>query len=152
MTEEDSDTQNTGAYIPDGIEIASKDDVGTKVEDITFNRNKENVTIEVLIDTITPSGAIIVITDKNEDPYGWGKSYKIEQKIDGEWKPLKPKMEMIFEEIAYVLDENGQFNQNIDWTRFYGELEKGTYRIAKDVYDKEYINFYSNEFVLGDVH
>ncbi|MBQ8299054.1 MAG: hypothetical protein IJX99_04175 [Clostridia bacterium] len=152
LAEEDSNTQNTGAYIPDGMEIASKDDVGTKVEDIIFNRNKENVTIEVLVDTVSSSGATIVITDKNEDPYGWGKSYKIEQKVDGEWKELKPKTEMIFEEIAYVLNENGQFEQDIDWTRFYGELENGTYRIVKDTYEKGYINFYSNEFRLGNAH
>ena len=140
--------QNTGAYIPDGMEIASKDDVGTKIEEIIFNRDKEKVTIEVLADTLTPSGATIVVTDKNEDTYGWGISYKVQQKINEEWIDLKPIAEMLFEEIAYSLDEYGQFRQNIDWTRFYGELEKGTYRIVKDTYDKGYIYFYSNEFKI----
>ena len=142
------DGQNTGAYVPDGMEIASPDDVGTKTEEITFNRDKEKVTIEVLEYTVTPTGATIVVTDKNKDSYGWGKSYKVQQKVNEEWKDLKPKTEMIFEEIAYILDEHGQIRQNIDWTRFYGELEKGTYRIVKDTYDKGYINFYSNEFEI----
>ena len=31
------DGQNTSAYIPAGMEFASKDDVGTKIEEITFN-------------------------------------------------------------------------------------------------------------------
>lgn len=149
LSEEENDSQQTASYIPDEmLEIASKDDVGIKVEEIKFNRNKEKVTIEVLIDTVTSSGATIVITDKNKDSYGWGKSYKIEKKVEEEWKAIKPKNEMIFEEIAYVLDQNGQFKQNIDWTRFYGELESGTYRIVKDTYDKGYINFYSNEFEI----
>ena len=142
------DGQNTGAYVPDGMEIASGDDVGTKIEEITFNRDKEKVTIAVLTDTVTPTGATIVVTDKNEDFYGWGKSYKVQQKVNNEWKDLKPRTEMVFEEIAYSLDKHGQFTQNIDWTRFYGELEKGTYRIVKDTYDKGYIYFYSNEFEI----
>lgn len=144
----DMDGQNTGAYVPDGMEIASPDDVGTKTEEITFNRDKEKVTVEVLQDTVTPSGATIIVTDKNEDAYGWGKSYKLEQKVNDEWIDLTPIAEMSFEEIAYVLDKNGQFKQNIDWTRFYGKLEKGTYRIVKDTYDKGYIYFYSNEFEI----
>jgi len=142
------DEQNTGAYVPDGMEIASKDDIGTKIEEITFNRDNEKVTIAVLTDTVTPTGVTIIVTDKNKDSYGWGKSYKVQQKVNNEWKDLKPRTEMIFEEIAYSLDKHGQFTQNIDWTRFYGELEKGTYRIVKDTYDKGYIYFYSNEFEI----
>ena len=130
------------------MEIASPDDVGTKIEEIDFNREKEKVTIEVLMDTVTRKGATIVITDKNENPYGWGKSYKLQQKIVDEWYNMAPQTEMIFEEIAYILDEHGQFRQNIDWTRYYGELGNGTFRIVKDTYDKGYIDFYSNEFEI----
>ena len=143
-----ADGQNTGAYVPDGMEIASPDDVGTKIEEIDFNREKEKVTIEVLMDTVTRKGVTIVITDKNENPYGWGKSYKLQQKIVDEWYNMAPQTEMIFEEIAYILDEHGQFRQNIDWTRYYGELGNGTFRIVKDTYDKGYIDFYSNEFEI----
>ena len=142
------DGQNTGAYVPDGMEIASPDDVGTKTEEITFNRDKEKVTVEVLMDTVTSNGATIVVTDKNEDSYGWGKSYKVQQKVNGEWLDLTPIAEMSFEDLAYGLDKNGQFKQNVDWTRYYGKLEKGTYRIVKDTYDKGYIYFYSNEFEI----
>lgn len=145
---EDSESQNTGAYIPDGMDVATKDDVGTKTEEITFNRDKSKVIVEVLLDTVTSTGATIIVTDKNEDSYGWGKSYKLQRKIDGDWKDLKSRTEMTFEEIAYALDGNGQFKQNIDWTRFYSELDKGTYRIVKDTYDKGYIYFYSNEFEI----
>ena len=141
-------SNSTQAYIPDGMQIPSKDDVITKTEEITFNRDKEKVTIEVLSDSVSQNGLTIVITDKNEHPYGWGKSYKIQQKSGDEWKDLIPITEMYFEEIAYVLDENGQYKQNIDWSKFYGELEKGIYRVVKDTYDKGYVYFYSNEFEI----
>ena len=145
---QENEGNSTSAYIPDGMQVASKDDVGTKTEQIIINRDKEKVTIEVLMDTVTRNGATIVITDKNENPYGWGKSYKLQQKIADEWYDMAPQTEMIFEEIAYILDENGQFKQDIDWTRFYGELGNGTFRIVKDTYDNGYIDFYSNEFEI----
>ena len=144
----ENEGENTSAYIPDGMEIASKDDVGTKTEEITFNRDKERVTIEVLMDTVTRNGATVVITDKNENPYGWGKSYKLQEKIADEWYNMAPHTEMIFEEIGYILNSNGQYTEYIDWTRFYGELGNGTFRIVKDTYDKGYMYFYSNEFEI----
>lgn len=115
---------------------------------VDFNRDNEKVKIEVLTDTVTRNGATVIITDKNENPYGWGKSYKLQQKIADEWYNMAPHTEMIFEEIGYILNSNGQYTENIDWTRFYGELGNGTFRIVKDTYDKGYINFYSNEFVI----
>lgn len=145
---QENEGNSTSAYIPDGMEVASKDDVETKAEEVIINRNKEEVTIEVLMDTVTRNGATIVITDKNEKQYGWGKSYKLQQKIADEWYNMAPQTEMIFEEIAYILDENGQFTENIDWTRFYGELGNGSFRIVKDTYDNGYIDFYSNEFEI----
>lgn len=118
----ENDGNNTSAYIPDGMDVVTKDDVGTKIEEITFNRDKEKVTIEVLMDTVTRNGATVVITDKNENPYCWGKSYKLQQKIADEWYNMAPHIEMIFEEIGYILNSNGQYTENIDWTRFYGEF------------------------------
>ena len=144
----ESKENSTSAYIPDGMEVATKDDVTGNTEVIKLNRNQENVTIEVLEDTVTSSGVTIVVTDKNKNPYGWGKSYKLQQKIVDEWYNVAPQTVVSFEEIAYVLDEDGQFKQDIDWTRFYGNLGKGKFRIVKDTYDDGYIYFYSNEFEI----
>lgn len=145
---EEHSGNSTSAYIPDGMEVATKDEVEAKPEEIIVNREKEKVTVEVLLNTVTPSSATIVVTDKNKTSYGWGKSYKLQQKIADDWLDMAPIAPMAFEEIAYILDENGQFKQNIDWSRFYGDLGKGKFRIVKDTYDKGYIYFYSNEFEI----
>ena len=137
---------NTPAYVPDGMEIGTTNDNENNFNEIVFNRKPENVTVEVVPDTVSSKGATIIITDNNEDSYAWGKSYKLQKKENGQWKDLNAITEMSFEEIAYILDDNNQYTQKIDWTVFYGKLEKGTYRIAKDSYDKGYIYFYSNEF------
>ena len=54
-------------------------------------------------------------------------------------------------EMSLGLDENGTLLQRINWSKYYGELSSGIYRIVKPIYDLnigEYINFCSNEFII----
>ena len=112
-------------------------------------RNVANVTIEVLKDTITPSKVSIKITDNNEVYYGWGVEFRVQEKINGEWKDLKYiSDELSWIEIAYVPDANHQLTQELNIEKYYGELSSGTYRIVKPVYDNGYIDIYSNEFEI----
>ena len=145
-----SNTNTTEPYIPEGMKVAdTNDNSGIKASDIVFNTKAENVTIEILKDTITNTSVEILITDNNEDQYCWGKSYRIQKKENGKWNDLKTIQDLGFEEIAYKLDENNQLKQKINWERFYGELEKGTYRIVKTQWsNNEYIDLYSNEFEI----
>ena len=76
-----SNTNTTEPYIPEGMKVADiNDNSGIKASDIVFNTKAENVTIEILKDTITNTSVEILITDNNEDQYGWGKSYRIQNK------------------------------------------------------------------------
>lgn len=112
-------------------------------------RNPENVTIEVLKDTITNKTAEILITDNNEEQYGWGVEFKVQQKVNGEWKELDYiSDDLSWIEIAYALDENNQVKMKVNFEKYYGTLENGTYRIVKPVYDNRYIDLYSNEFEI----
>lgn len=116
--------------------------------DTESTRTPNNVTIYILENTITSKSVEILITDNNEPDYSCGKSYRIQKNDTGTWIDLEPTKDSIFESIAYVLDENNQLTQKINLETFYGILEKGTYRIVKPVYDKKYINLYSNEFEI----
>ena len=49
------------------------------------NRRKENVNLEIKEETLTNTGATVIITDKNENPYGWGEPYFIEIEEGGIW-------------------------------------------------------------------
>ena len=56
---------------------------------------------------------------------------------------------MIFKSIGYLLNEDNQLKQKVNWEYIYGELDAGTYRIVKPVYSgEEYIDLYSNEFEI----
>ena len=112
-------------------------------------RNPENVTIEVLKDTITNKTAEILITDNNNEQYGWGVEFRVQQKVNEEWKELDYiSDDLSWIEIAYELNENNQVKMKVNFEKYYGTLESGTYRIVKPVYDNRYIDLYSNEFEI----
>lgn len=134
-------------YVPDGVAVVTNTNKDTSVADIEFNRTPENVSIEIIDGTLTNESIKILIKDYNEDQYGWGPGFKLQIKNNGEWEYVTPKSDMIFTAIGYVLKDN-QREEKIDFGNYYGQLESGTYRIEKSTYDKGYIYFYSNEFVV----
>jgi len=142
-------TNTTKAYIPDGVEIANtNDNSGTKAVDIEFNRSPENVTIKVIEDTISRDSASILITDNNEDKYGWGEEFGVQEKANGEWKDLDYISDNLsWIDIAYELNDN-QLTQKLNIKGYYGELSNGIYRIVKRVYDNGYVSIYSDEFEI----
>lgn len=121
------------------------------IDNSQISNDENKVTIKTVEDSITKSSIILSITDNNEIKYTWGKYYIIQEKIDNNWKNVPPIIDPIFNDLAYRLDENNNFLQRINWSKYYGELSSGTYRIVKPIYNteiNEYINFYSNEFII----
>ncbi len=113
------------------------------------NRSSENVTIEINNSTIKPESVSITITDNNENQYGWGVEFRVQEKVDGEWKNLNYiSDELSWIDIAYELNEDKQLTQKLDIEKYYGKLPNGIYRIVKPVYDNGYIDIYSNEFEI----
>jgi len=112
-------------------------------------KDKNKVSIEIVSSTLTLTGGTIKITDKNNTPYNWGPAYKLQIKQDGAWTDMTPLREMVFEQIEYNLDENGQVDEQIDWTEDYGTLEPGSYRIVKTTYyEEKELNYYA-EFLVN---
>ena len=79
------------------------------------NRSSENVTIEINNSTIKPESVSITITDNNENQYGWGVEFRVQEKVDGEWKNLNYiSDELSWIDIAYELNEDKQLTQKLD--------------------------------------
>lgn len=124
-------------------------DVNTPTENKDMNRNDKNVTIEILNETITREVVEILITDKNENPFYWGESFKVQKKINGVWEELQYiSNDVIFNDILHKVDTNNQIKMKINYGKYYGALENGSYRIVKTVYNNEEIDLYSNEFEI----
>ena len=140
-------SNSTKQYISEEGDIPNKNDIEIPTDNLETNSNKENVTIEVLQDTITKETAEIIITDNNEEQYGWGVDFRVQKKVNRKWEELeRTGDDLLSIEIAYEFDENNQIHTKVNYGKYYGTLEKGTYRIVKTVYDNGYIDFYSNEF------
>ncbi len=144
-----SNSNTISSNIPNGVNIANEDQVGVPSDSIELNRNPANVTIEIDNNSVKAESVSIIITDNNEDYYGWGVEFRVQQKIDGEWKDLKYiSYNLSWIDIAYELGEDKQLTQKLDIEKYYGKLSNGIYRIVKPVYDNEYIDIYSNEFEI----
>ena len=116
---------------------------------IKSNRNPNNVIIKVDNTTIKPESVSITITDNNENQYGWGVEFRVQEKVNGEWKNLNYiSGNLSWIDIAYQLNEDKQLTQKLDIEKYYGKLSNGIYRIVKPVYDEGYIDIYSNEFEI----
>ncbi len=119
---------------------------------VTLNKDNEEYTLEGVTmklkdNTLTKSGATIIITDKNKTKYTYEEYYKLEKRIDHIWYELKPRGDVLFNEMGYLVDDNNELEMNIDWSKAYGNLTSGKYRIIKKIYDGEY-KYFSVEFDL----
>ena len=144
------DTVNsTNSFVPNGLNIANENEIVTPANNIELNRNPENVTIQILPNTITNTSVEILITDNNVDQYGWGVEFRVQEKINGEWRDLNYIIDdLSWIDVAYELNEDNQLTQKLNIEKYYGKLSNGIYRIVKPVYDGEYIDIYSNEFEI----
>ena len=105
----------------------------------------ENVSID--INAVSLTGATITIKDTNKIPYVYGEWYELEKEENGKWyKVDKIDKNYGFNEIGYTVNEKNEVIFVINWSKLYGEIEFGTYRIIKQVDDK----YISTSFSLGE--
>ena len=107
------------------------------------------VKLDIVKESITNTGVTMIITDHNKNPYGWGPGYELLKLVnDEQWIPVDALVPLSFHEIAYVLDENNQYEYKIDWTNFYGAVPSGMYKLKKSVYDDGYVDIYTEAFEI----
>lgn len=117
------------------------DEENLQKENAYFDEN--GVKIEVIDDSISTSGCTIKITNVGGNPGEWESKYIIEKKDNNKWITVNPINMTIFDEVLYSSDKT-YYTTQINWSRFYGELDEGTYRIGK--YDKNSKCYYSESF------
>lgn len=133
----------------DNISSNPVNTVNHEQNDTKSNRTPDNVILEVESTTIKPESVTITITDNNENQYGWGVEFRVQEKVNGEWKNLNyVSDDLSWIDIAYELGEDKKLTQKLDIEKYYGKLSNGIYRIVKPVYDNGYVDIYSNEFEI----
>ncbi len=114
----------TGKNAEDAIEI---------LKTIIYS-NKDAITMNIKEGTLTKTSATVILQDKtNNESFGTGASFSIEKNVNGFWLELPKQAEISWIEIWYVPNEDGIIEQNLNWKDLYGELDKGNYRIVKNI-------------------
>ena len=98
------------------------------------NRSIDNVTLKVKEDTITRTGATFILTDKNKAFCGYGAEYRIEVYKNEKWEMQKPITDGFTWEAIAMIPGAEVSELKKDWSRVYGELDNGRYRIGISVY------------------
>lgn len=129
------------------------------VEENSINERYDNVTLDIIMSTVTTNAVSLFMIDRNDDdfcqyePYQLKNEYKIQKKVFDKWKDVKllDKKEIFYKENIYNCVAKSKYSRiiDIDWSNMYGEMPDGTYRIVQyAVNDNE--EFFSNEFSLPD--
>ena len=97
--------------------------------------------VKLTAKNITPSGLTIVCTQQDGEPTGelnTGSYYGLEVLRDGAWvavELLPMEHELAWTMEAWAIPSNTETEWEVNWSRLYGELPAGTYRISKSVMD-----------------
>lgn len=104
----------------------------------------ENITMKIKEGSLTNTGATVIITDLSGDENLdlISKEFKIDYKKNDKWYRLESKIK---NEVTVMTTDNvmengdNTYTQEINWERYYGKLDKGHYRIVKEVKTNLYI-------------
>ncbi|MFA1643463.1 immunoglobulin-like domain-containing protein [Chryseomicrobium imtechense] len=103
--------------------------------DVTEVNTLDEVSLEVLNDTLTPSGLTLHLINSAEHSVGYNGSFSLERKIEGDWYVVNDVVggRFAFTDEGLGTDKNSCTDMAIDWRGIYGELDAGDYRILFNV-------------------
>ena len=104
----------------------------------------ENIAMKIKEGSLTNTGATVIITDLSGDENVdlINRKFKIDYKKNDKWYRLESKIK---NEVSVSTSDNdvdngnNTYTQEINWERYYGKLDKGHYRIVKEVKTNLYI-------------
>lgn len=116
---------------------------------LNWYQNKDFIKDRMFIEegTLTNEGVTIIIYDDDKSNL-YGSWYVIQKKEIGVWKDIEPIkiFDWTLEGYAAI---NGKIVMDVNWTGYYGKLEKGKYRLVKEAgTKKEKGKFIIVEFVI----
>ena len=109
-------------------------------------RSFDNVRMSLKDNTVTNTSATIIIEDNNVVPYGYGDGYILETKVLGMWIPLIPKCGIPTWDDYTLIIKNGETELPVNWSKIYGSLKKGKYRLVK--YEQDRTNNNHKRFII----
>lgn len=118
---------------------------------MAYNKDLSDlIDISIKEGTLTNTGMTIIITDNNPNRVIYGGSFYIEKYENNNWNSIKMlEGNHAFNSMAYSVDENRKLEMSQNWELMYGKLEKGIYRIVKNVtFESDTPNVSENQYII----
>jgi hypothetical protein len=114
--------------------------------------NLEGVVMTVKEGTVSPTGLTVVFKNITENELLFGEFYILEMKTDDGWYqvPVAFDGDYGFNSIGYILDPDSSREWSVDWEWLYGSLEKGEFRIVKDILDSNGVGRYETYYLAAE--
>lgn len=99
--------------------------------------NFEGVTMAAKEGTVSPTGLTLQFENKSDSDCIYGDYFLLEKSNNGAWYQVPVVIEgnYGFNSIGYSLTSGGDSEWAADWEWLYGSLDKGEYRVVKDILD-----------------
>ena len=122
-----------------GVEIFNN----VSYEPVKLVYGVDGVSMKIKEGSLTETKAVVIIEDLNKNKYVYGEEFFLEKKENDNWIRLTPNnYDYGFNEIGYVINEDNKLELIQDWSKIYGVLGKGKYRLVKNVFDNGYKYFF----------
>lgn len=132
------------------ITLKSSDDINNKkpiIDELKHSkteRDMSKVKMTIKDEEVTSEGIEIIIEDKNETPYVYDSWFEIEKLENNEWKKLQYRDDYVSDDIGYMIYvlKDGKLEEKINWSKEYGILDRGKYKLIKRCMDEDDIYKY----------
>ena len=139
---------NINDFNQETTDYCSKNEHKLDGETNSLDNVKDKVVLELKSGTLKKTKATFILKNNSNVNITYGNEYKIEKKIDDNWQELEEKL--AFNLPAYNLKYMDSVELKLDWKNGYGSLDKGQYRLVKNV-SIEKVDSSSEEFnVYGE--
>ncbi|WP_261176872.1 immunoglobulin-like domain-containing protein [Anaerobacillus sp. CMMVII] len=111
--------------------------------------NINGVTMIVKEGTVSSTGLTVTLENNSDKHCIYGEHFQLEKRIKGQWYQVPVALDgnYGFNDIGYELASSDVREWAVDWEWLYGSLDKGEYRMVKDIldfrntgnYDKHYL-------------
>ena len=127
------------------ITLKSSDDINNKkpiVDELKHSeteRDMSKVKMAIKDEEVTSEGIEIIIEDKNETSYVYDSWFEIEKLENNEWKKLQYRDDYVSDDIGYMIYvlKDGKLEEKINWSKEYGILDRGKYKLIKRCMDED---------------
>ncbi len=96
----------------------------------------KGVSISVKEYTLAHTDAVIIIKNETDSDIETGTAFSIDKEVNGKWMKLKTKHDTFWNLVSIIIPSNSSRELECNWEDIYGKLEKGTYRLVKEINSK----------------